>query len=128
MILHKSKPFLLISLFLTGCVSPSLQSDGPKSALYQAISTSNLFAGTSDAIKIAAVDAEFAALSRGPTGLPVNWQSGKSHQGSVTPGQNFKVGTATCRRYVRTLNANGGIQKESSTACLEIDGIWTPLN
>lgn len=110
-----------------GCVGATLQNDDPRANIIAAITKSPLAIGLSQKEIAIASQSEMNALENGATGLPVKWAAGENSRGSVTPGQSFSIGTATCRRYKRTIEIRGLSKSESATACKNDEGIWSAL-
>ncbi len=75
----------------------------------------------------AAKDAEYRALEFGRVGMPVTWQSGKSH-GEIVPGPLYHVNSNDCRDFTHTVYVGNAPRATRATACRQSDGTWQPIN
>lgn len=114
---------------LTGCVSSKLDFDSdPKLALSKGVLSGDFGAALEQPNRLKAVQAEYKALEHGITGAPIAWAGTNGVNGSVTPGQPYKVGSATCRTYTHLLNTVGQSKTARGTACKETNADWLPLS
>ena len=75
-----------------------------------------------------ALEAEYRALERTPSGQAVAWSgSDAGRRGAVTAAQPYRVGSQDCRQYTHTAFLDGRSQSARGTACRNADGSWTPL-
>lgn len=113
---------------MAGCTSLDLSGpNDPKSALANGLTAGDLGAGLDKVSRNKAVNAEYAALEKGAAGVGVKWQAKDAKSGSVTPGQQYQVGSSTCRRYSHIIRVSGTIRQATRTACKDQSGIWELL-
>ena len=87
----------------------------------------NIGRGLDNPSRDRALQAEYTALEKGRSGVPVNWQGTNGTYGHVVPQQTYQVGSSNCRRYTHEIYIDGTPKKASGTACRNPDGTWTPL-
>lgn len=114
---------------LAGCVSSKIDFDkDPKLALSRGVLASAFGADLDKSNKLKAIQAEHKALDHGITGAPIAWVGSDGINGSITPGQPYQVGSATCRTYTHLLNLVGQTKTARGTACKEKNADWVPLS
>lgn len=114
---------------LAGCTTVSAGQGSILAApLQTGVLAGDIGASLSPAARAMAAGAEYAALERGQTGLPVDWRQSEQVSGSVVPQQPYSVGSTTCRRYVHTVMVGGTDRSATGTACRSEDGVWEPLS
>ena len=85
-------------------------------------------AGLNEDERRSALEAEYRALERTPSGQAVTWSGGDaSRRGEVVAAQPYRVGSQDCRQYTHTVFVDGRSQSARGTACRNPDGSWTPL-
>lgn len=85
-------------------------------------------AGLSEDERRSALEAEYRALERTPSGQAVAWSgSDASRRGEVVAAQPYRVGSQDCRQYTHSVFLDGRSQSARGTACRNADGSWTPL-
>jgi len=110
---------------VAGCSSSSLSgSNDPKSALAKALVESQLGAGLDKSSRNKAVAAEYSALEKGQAGTLVKWQGKGGKSGTVVPGQQYQIGSSTCRRFTHIIRISAITRKATRTACKDQNGIW----
>ena len=120
--------FLCILLIVGGCTNLSLSGpNDPKSALLNGLTSGDLGVGLDKTSRNKAVNAEYAALEKGASGVGVKWQARNNKSGVVTPGQQYQVGPSTCRRFLHIIKISGSIRQATRTACKDQSGIWELL-
>lgn len=114
---------------LNGCVSSKLDFDNdPKLALSKGVLSSDFGTGLEKSNRLKAVQAERKALESGITGAPIAWVGSNEAKGSVTPGQPYQVGSATCRTYTHSIVIAGQTKSAKGTACKDKNADWVPLS
>lgn len=114
---------------LAGCVSSKLDFDNdPKLALSKGVLSGEFGAALEKTNRLKAVQAEHKALEDGITGAPLSWVGANGVSGSVTPGQQYQVGSATCRTYTHSIVVAGQSRSARGTACKDKNADWSPLN
>lgn len=116
-------------LGLSSCVSSNLDFENdPKLALSKGVLAGDLGVGLDKPNKLKAVQVEHDTLENGITGVANAWVGSNGVKGSVTSGQPYQVGTATCRTYTHNLVISGQSKTARGTACKEKNADWVPLD
>lgn len=74
-----------------------------------------------------ALEAEYRALERTPSGEAVTWRGDSGVYGEVVAAQAYRVGSQDCRQYRHMVVVDGVPRTARGTACRNPDGSWTPL-
>ena len=120
---------ILATCLLTGCATLASGAVTNLSApLRQGVLSGKLGEGLPQDALAMASDAEYRALERGQTGMPIAWKSSERIFGSVVPQQPYSVGPTNCRRYLHTISVSGETRAATGTACRQETGAWRPLD
>lgn len=122
----------LIVSVLVGCTQLGGNGLAPQASLattpYKALAfqaDANIGKDLSVAEKDRLTKAEQTALDYGRVGQEIGWKSDeKSHAGSITAFQVFRVGASNCRRFRHKLVSDGSVVTLDGTACRRQGGQW----